>query len=313
MENSQGRFNFKGNEPRSKSKPILMGNAVQAKIVSREYDASNFAFTFDSVVSPKKEDLNAMLSQFKPRLKQQKRESNIQLKLLKISKLQQAVKKAKELGYIVPERFANKDDSWWTQPRDPLHVKMDLLLSKSNLYSEDLYTHTKEYIDIAFLEPNEKVYLNTYADEQFEALVKAEMQHPPTRVDLFKGHPEITRHHRMMLINWMFEVMEKFDIEEKQVLFSAIELMDNYYARCKQPEKPTRLQLVATTAFFIAAKNIMIDPFTLNSVIEIMCRGKYSMKEFLHTEGEIISQAGYVCDQITLADFVSFLFKVIRS
>jgi hypothetical protein len=36
--------------------------------------------------------------------------------------------------------------------------------------------------------------------------------------------------------------------------------------------------MIAVTCFFIAAKNILIDPFTLQNAIDFMCYGKYSLE-----------------------------------
>ena len=74
VESSQKQVKCNPTERKSKSKPMLMTNAAQAKILSKEYDASKFAVTFDNVVSPKKDDLPTQLSLFKPKATQ-KRES----------------------------------------------------------------------------------------------------------------------------------------------------------------------------------------------------------------------------------------------
>jgi hypothetical protein len=40
---------------------------------------------------------------------------------------------------------------------------------------------------------------------------------------------EITRHLRASVIDWLFEVGTKLNIEDKGVIFQAINLMDRYY------------------------------------------------------------------------------------
>lgn len=68
---------------------------------------------------------------------------------------------------------------------------------------------------------------------------------------------------RASVVDWLFEVGTKLQIEDKGVIFQAINLMDRYYD--KQPKSmPTKdLQLTAVTALFIASKNLEVDPLDL--------------------------------------------------
>ena len=53
-------------------------------------------------------------------------------------------------------------------------------------------------------------------------------------------------------------------------------MMDEYFLKC-EPNKPaSELQLIAVTCFFICAKNVMIEPFTLENVVGTMCYGKFT-------------------------------------
>ena len=45
---------------------------------------------------------------------------------------------------------------------------------------------------------------------------------------------EITRHLRAAVIDWLFEVGNKLNIEDKSVLFSAINIMDRFYDKVKK-------------------------------------------------------------------------------
>ena len=76
-------------------------------------------------------------------------------------------------------------------------------------------------------------------------------------------------------------------------MFQTVELMDIYYERCKDDMPASDLQLTAVTCFFIAAKNIMVEPFNLQIVMENMCYSKYDKHHFLEKEKEIRNLADF--------------------
>lgn len=72
------------------------------------------------------------------------------------------------------------------------------------------------------------------------------------------------------------------------------------------------LQLTAVTCFFISAKNIMIEPFTLPNVIESMCYNKFTCEEFLQKERDIRHYCNYENESANLIDFTSLFIKEIK-
>jgi hypothetical protein len=46
---------------------------------------------------------------------------------------------------------------------------------------------------------------------------------------LLSNQEEITRHLRASVIDWLFEVGTKLNIEDKSVIFQAFSLMDRFY------------------------------------------------------------------------------------
>ena len=89
-------------------------------------------------------------------------------------------------------------------------------------------------------------------------------------------------------------------------------MMDLYYQRC-QPNMPASdLQLTAVTCFFVAAKNIMLDPFTLQNATESMCYSKFSAMQFLQKEHEIRKVCGYVNELPNHLDFMALFMRLIK-
>ena len=75
--------------------------------------------------------------------------------------------KAKALGYIV-EAAKNKDNTFWTQPKDPLMIEVLKLKDKSNIYHEAIFSHVLKEIDESFLIPMEREFIQNYGDDNFE-------------------------------------------------------------------------------------------------------------------------------------------------
>lgn len=97
-------------------------------------------------------------------------------KLTHMKTLKRALNKAKALGYIGFHCIKNKDTSAWTQPADPLLIKIEQLQQKSNIYGEEHFTQEYESIEAAFLSTNDRRYIRSYAEDQFEDMVRQEMR-----------------------------------------------------------------------------------------------------------------------------------------
>lgn len=77
-------------------------------------------------------------------------------------------------GYVKAGAFKEKNASAWSQPKDPLQVKMEKLLADvSNIYSEDLYQHKKIELE-TFLPNTEMKFVKAYEATHFENLVMVE-------------------------------------------------------------------------------------------------------------------------------------------
>ena len=83
--------------------------------------------------------------------------------------LHEAVKKAQTLGYIKDMKDQSlqnkdKDNTFWTQPVDPLYLKVQQLKERRNMHAEELWAHEYETIETAFLPSNELMFVSHYAD-----------------------------------------------------------------------------------------------------------------------------------------------------
>jgi hypothetical protein len=93
---------------------------------------------------------------------------------------------------------------------------------------------------------------------------------------MMNDQKEITRHLRASVIDWLFEVGTKLAIDDKGVIFQAVNLMDRFYDKAKESLPVKDLQLTAVTSLFIASKNLEVDPLDLNTCCKTLCFNKYS-------------------------------------
>lgn len=89
------------------------------------------------------------------------------------------------------------------------------------------------------------------------------------------------------MIDWLFEVGTKLNVDDKTVLFQAINLMDRFYDQSKETHAAKDLQLTAVTALFLASKNLEVDPLDLSTCVKSLCFNKFSRHQFLDKEAQI--------------------------
>jgi len=73
----------------------------------------------------------------------------------------------------------------------------------------------------------EATYLKQYGRELFDDML--ENEYKAQFNSLLTNQVKITRQLRAAVIDWLFEVGNKINIDDKQVLFQAVNLMDRYY------------------------------------------------------------------------------------
>ena len=69
--------------------------------------------------------------------------------------------------------------------------------------------------------------------------------------DYMSWQHEVTAHMRAILVDWLVEVQENFELNH-ETLYLAVKFIDHYMAREQTPK--LQLQLVGATAMFLAGK-----------------------------------------------------------
>ena len=110
-------------------------------------------------------------------------------------------------------------------------IKMEAFAEMSNIYREDIYSHQILEIDNFFLSTSDKEFIKNYSEEHFETLIKDELKRG-TDSSAFSNQSSIGRQLRMRVVDWLFEVINKFSITDRSIMFQTVELMDLYYDKC---------------------------------------------------------------------------------
>ena len=74
----------------------------------------------------------------------------------------------------------------------------------------------------------------------------------------------------------------------------------------------TDLQLTGVTCFFIASKNLEVDPLDLRTCIKTLCFNKYSKSHFLEKEADLRKSIGYENEAPTILDFIMLLLRLLK-
>jgi hypothetical protein len=161
----------------------------------------------------------------------------------------------------------------WTQPKDAFTRKIEEIQSACNLYSEDLFQHERVQTDIAFLPSDQHCFLRDYEDDHFQHLI---LQEGPPICNLMNNQPQIGRQLRMKVINWLYEIVNKWKIEDKNLVFQAVDLMDTVY-KYQIPNQPqSDLQLTAASCFYMVQQHVSVYSFPFEQLETGICYNKFT-------------------------------------
>ncbi|KAM9332567.1 cyclin-A1 [Pholidichthys leucotaenia] len=119
-----------------------------------------------------------------------------------------------------------------------------------------------------------------YAENIYQHLRKSESKFK-ARPDILKNHPEITQDMRVILVDWLVEVVQEYHLHS-ETLHLAINYLDRFLS-CTTHVKRNKLQLVGTAALLIAAKYEEISPPELDEFV-YMTDNTYSKKQLVKME-----------------------------
>lgn len=186
--------------------------------------------------------------------------------------------------------------------------------NQSNLRSQSTSAESnnphKNVNSVPLLTNDERRYLKLYGRDLFHDMLENEYKSQFN--GLLTNQVKITRQLRAAVIDWLFEVGTKINIEDKQILFQAVNLMDRFYTKQEQSLPSKDLQLTAVTSLFIASKNLEVDPLDLRTCVKNLCFCKYARTEFIEKESCIRKACVYENEAPCVLDFIMLYGRLLK-
>uniref|UniRef100_M4A286 G2/mitotic-specific cyclin-B2 n=1 Tax=Xiphophorus maculatus TaxID=8083 RepID=M4A286_XIPMA len=147
-----------------------------------------------------------------------------------------------------------------------------------------------------------------YAEDIYKNLRESEKQFRP-KPSYLERHPEITNGMRVILVDWLVEVVQEYKLGS-ETLHLAVNYLDRFLSYTTFIKR-NKLQLVGTAALLIAAKYEEIFPPELNEFVYITdCT--YAKKQLLRMESVLLKVLDFKMAAPTTNQFLR-LFMFIHS
>ena len=107
--------------------------------------------------------------------------------------------------------------------------------------------------------------------------------------DYISIQPEVTKMMRAILVDWLVEVQESFELNH-ETLYTAVKILDSYMS--KKVVQKEDLQLVGATACLIACKIDERIPPCLDDFVYV-CDDAYTRQQIKEKERQVLEVVGY--------------------
>ena len=108
------------------------------------------------------------------------------------------------------------------------------------------------------------------------------------------GH-KIEPEHRILMVNWLCEVISKCDLS-MDTYFQSVQIMDRYYKCCgehKITPSADELHLIGVSALFIANKYNDYKNLTTDFIVEHVLHGKFTETAIMNLEERMLREIDY--------------------
>lgn len=174
------------------------------------------------------------------------------------------------------ENFDENDEELQNELKQALKKHDDSQLFKSSVYIDDI----------------EQYLLELESTPELRAL--------PNYMEF---QPDIDSNKRAILINWLIEVADEYDLES-ETLFISINIIDRFLSQMSLPT--SNLQLLGVAAMFIASKYEEIYPPYLYQFVEVT-DDTYSGRQIRKMEQEILKALNF---RISIPTIIYFLKRI---
>ncbi|XP_050934652.1 cyclin-A1 isoform X2 [Lates calcarifer] len=148
--------------------------------------------------------------------------------------------------------------------------------------------------------------VSEYADDIHRHLRESEVKLRP-RPGYLEKHPEITSSMRVILVDWLVEVVQEYQLHS-ETLYLAVNYLDRFLS-CTAYLKRGKLQLVGTAALLIASKYEEIFPPELNEFVYIT-DSTYTKKQLVRMEHVFLRALAFKMAAPTTNQFLRLFMSV---
>ncbi|KAM9729004.1 cyclin-A1 [Menidia menidia] len=182
------------------------------------------------------------------------------------------------------------------------HMRLLLELSSSPCQDASMQSEADDSL-IAW-----DVFCADYAEDIYQNMRESEKRFR-ARSSYLERHPEITNGMRVILVDWLVEVVEEYKLSS-ETLHLAVNYLDRFLS-CTACVKQGKLQLVGTAALLIAAKYEEIFPPELTEFVYIT-DSTYTKSQLLRMEDFYLRVLAFKMAAPTINQFLR-LFMTIHS
>ncbi|XP_074528445.1 cyclin-A1 [Halichoeres trimaculatus] len=152
----------------------------------------------------------------------------------------------------------------------------------------------------------EALCVSQYAQDIYQHLRESEVKLRPQPGYLDK-HPEITNGMRVILVDWLVEVVQEYRLR-CETLHLAVTYLDRFLS-CKACVKRGKLQLVGTAALMIAAKYEEISPPELSEFV-YTTDSTYTQKQLVRMEKVFLQVLAFKLAAPTINQFLCLFTSI---
>ena len=119
----------------------------------------------------------------------------------------------------------------------------------------------------------------------------------------FNGKQVVSENHRAKMLDWMLEVLRIFK-QNEATFYKAVRILDLFYAKTAKTQRKEDLHLNGLVSMFIASKSEQSKYVKLTDFIKIVGKNKFSRKEILLKELEILKAIGFRTNSVGFFDIL---------
>ncbi|CDW81159.1 n-terminal domain containing protein [Stylonychia lemnae] len=204
------------------------------------------------------------------------------------------------------------------QPRTALNFDSATIPKIKEALTEQILIKQRErqakckMVKVSMLSLEQASYINNYETVLLDRLQSPEYEGQTCHV-IFKNHPTLTYDLRSKIIDWMYNAVIKSKVDDKNVFFLSVKLLDLYYTNHPIQQNKDTLQLVGATTIFMSAKMLEVQFLDLDFCEQRFLHHTHSKSDVLRVEQQIVEYSDWKIVEDSLLDCHALLLGMIKT